>query len=204
MIVAGHEGRSILRKAKELTRGGISTIACCGCIVGNYKLSSFLAGIPLIDPIFAGFTGGLLGSVSCAIVLVLTSRMFLFLPESVFRASLKRVKDDQKIISYLGGPIHAGGFRAYSIDHANISYNTFSPSLSISKSLRSLWKPRQMQVVFQVTGSRGHGIVTAEAQRMGDLLQFNCLAVDVIDTGERIILEGEYDKDAYKGHLRVR
>jgi len=204
--VPGGEG-VLTPRLKEATRAVVALGGTSLCLSMGYKTFHFLTTIPFVDPVATAFAGGLITAASCGGVLLLSSRLFLLGPETVFRAAMRRVKDDRKVIEVLGGPLRPAAFRAYSFDNANFTIDNFKFSQLREEPLaafKSFYKPRQFQVLFQVQGARGNAIVSAEAERKGSSLQFNSLAVDILSSGERILLEGTLDKNVYRGHIRLR
>jgi len=67
------------------------------------------------------------------------------------------------------------------------------------------WKPKKLQMMFQLEGTKEKGMVSFECKKEfnGDTL-FVSLTVDGLHSGEKLILEGDGSNKVYKGIIKLR
>eukprot|EP00475_Leptophrys_vorax_P020506 TRINITY_DN2806_c0_g1_i1.p1 TRINITY_DN2806_c0_g1~~TRINITY_DN2806_c0_g1_i1.p1 ORF type:complete len:236 (+),score=48.72 TRINITY_DN2806_c0_g1_i1:125-832(+) len=176
-----------------LAVGGASAI-----LYGGYEIADFFANVTITNAASFGFTTGFVTAFAVSGLAFGISKLFTLNAESAYRVAMKAVKSNREVIGVLGGPLRPGSFKAYSFDNSNI----VMPSIFSAPK----FKPRQLQILFQVSGSRGHGMVSGEVVKKDGQMQFNTLVVDVLDSGQRIVISGDADpsKAVYQGHIRLR
>ena len=125
--------------------------------------------------------------------------------------------------AYLGSELRTGAFRAYSFVPGSIRWGQAGgaaeaavPSVPAAgtgagwggramATLGSWWRPRRLQLFFQVTGgSASHGMVSAEVEKVRGSQRYNLLCVDVLNTGQRIVLRGDPTYSIYQGVIKLR
>ena len=176
---------------------------------------SFFSSLDFADVGEAAFFAGLLTGLAVVGVALLGRRALTLRPEYVYQDALKQVLNDVTVRSFLGSELHTGAFRAYSylpgslrlpgvttgttastsiavpavtVIPASTTTSTWSALLA---RLRSYWQPRRLQLFFQVTGNTGeHGMVSAEVEKVRGTHKYNLLCVDVLNSGQRIVLQG--------------
>ena len=87
-----------------------------------------------------------------------------------YQGALHRVQNDQMVIDALGTPLEEGLFMSGNI-------NVSGPS-------------GQASISFPVKGPKGTGNVICEATKTHDVWNYTYLAVDLKETGNRIVLIG--------------
>eukprot|EP01006_Ploeotia_vitrea_P065664 TRINITY_DN93609_c0_g1_i1.p1 TRINITY_DN93609_c0_g1~~TRINITY_DN93609_c0_g1_i1.p1 ORF type:complete len:333 (-),score=53.71 TRINITY_DN93609_c0_g1_i1:1035-2033(-) len=132
----------------------------------------------------------------------------------VYRHVLKRVVNDPNVKTLLGGrspKISSSHFTAYhetggmmhkmkSIQRAgDISYKTLLAT-----------QPRRLQLLFQIESDQTQRVamvscdVHKKRRLMGSQLHYKSIAVDCMDTGDRVLLEGGDSDVIYKGIVKLR
>jgi hypothetical protein len=91
------------------------------------------------------------------------------------------------------------------IDHEKAKHSTLK---KLFNERFLLWyKPKSLQLFFQLnsTDNSVHAMVSAEVEKTfrGELV-WNVLAVDFMDSGDRIVVEGDPDLSIYKGIIKLR
>ena len=189
---------------------------------------SFFSSLDFADVGQAAFFAGLFTGLAVVGVAVLGRRALTLRPEQVYQDALKQVLNDVTVRSFLGSELHTGAFRAYSylpgslrlpgVTTGTTAASSIAPSTlpsvpasSTSTSsalltrLKSYWQPRRLQLFFQVTGNTGeHGMVSAEVEKVRGTHKYNLLCVDVLNTGQRIVLAGDPSYSIYQGVIRLR
>ena len=191
---------------------------------------SFFSSLDFADVGEAAFFAGLLTGLAVVAVALLGRRALTLRPEQVYQDALKQVLNDVTVRSFLGSELHTGAFRAYSYLPGSLrlpgvttgttaatsipppalpavpasTTSTSSASVLFAR-LKSYWQPRRLQLFFQVTGNTGeHGMVSAEVEKVRGTHKYNLLCVDVLNTGQRIVLQGDPSYSIYQGVIRLR
>lgn len=202
---------------KSYSRAGVVSVAVGGTVLAGWKLTQFMASLSFSNVAYFGFAAGFLTAGGTAAAIMVGSQIFLLRPETVFRAAIKQVRANQEVQKALGGVPKPASFKAYSFDNGNLRISGLweklaqmaeqeqsSPQGSADFLKGRIWKPRQLQLLFQVSGPLGHAMVSAQVQRIGGKLQFNSLCVDIMNSGQRIVLSGTKEAVVYQGHIRLR
>ena len=186
-------------------------------LVGTGMLFVFKAGLNLVD-FFAtinfldvgevAFIAGLVSGVGLVGCGWLGTRFLRLRPEPIFQHALKRLNTDSTVVQYMGRQITPSNFRAYSFVNGAVRMTEEQRErarIAKATGIYKYWQPKRLQLFFQVTGSNGAiGMVSAEVEKSwrGDH-SYNLLSVD-LQTGERIILEGDVNYKIYQGVIKLR
>ena len=189
---------------------------------------SFFSSLDFADVGEAAFFAGLFTGLAVVGVALLGRRALTLRPEAVYQDALKQVLNDVTVRSFLGSELHTGAFRAYSflpgslrlpgVTTGTTAASSIAPaavttlpatatsgSSALLARLQSYWRPRRLQLFFQVTGDTGeHGMVSAEVEKVRGTHKYNLLCVDVLNTGQRIVLQGDAAYSIYQGVIRLR
>mmetsp|Transcript_30097 Transcript_30097/g.52884 ORF Transcript_30097/g.52884 Transcript_30097/m.52884 type:complete len:290 (-) Transcript_30097:563-1432(-) len=172
----------------------------------GYRTASFLSGLSIYSGMKVGFILGIGCGIAATLVLGFTSTRFLSLrPEVVYRSMLRAVQSDPRVRSKLGHRITPlSDFRAYTFVGGDIRWDPVERA-KYQGLLRKWYKPRRLQIMFTVKGENAKGMVSAEVE--GSLTSgfiYIHKALDVMDTEERILLQGRDDKTVYSGRTNLR
>ena len=75
----------------------------------------------------------------------------------------------------------------------------------VASAVLGYWRPRRLQLFFQVTGDTGeHGMVSCEVEKVRGQAKYNLLAVDILNTGQRVVLRGDPTYSIYQGVIKLR
>ena len=231
---AGRAGTLLARweqwKPRIVSYLWIAAIVGVGILVlrAGLWVVGFFSSLDFADVGEAAFFAGLLTGLAVVGVALLGRRALTLRPEQIYQDALKQVLNDVTVRSFLGSELHTGAFRAYSflpgslrlpgvttgttaatsIPPAALPPVPASPSSTWSAllaRLKSYWRPRRLQLFFQVTGNQGeHGMVSAEVEKVRGTHKYNLLCVDVLNTGQRIVLQGDPAYSIYQGVIRLR
>lgn len=186
---------------------------------GGLYFVNFFTSLDLADVGRWGFVAGLATGVGLVGTAMLTRRVLSLRPESVYQDALKQVLNDITVRSFLGNSIKTGSFRAYSFVPGSVRMPgtitaaeaepvvdaVAAANPSWLDRLSKYWKPRRLQLFFQITGSDGnHAMCSAEVQKVRGSMQYNLLCVDILNTGQRVVLMGSPDYQIYQGVIKLR
>jgi len=163
----------------------------------------YFASISAYNVASVGFWTGMTSAVGCGAVLSVGARAFTIRPEQVYKAGLKKVLKDPKMISLLGDGLKSGEFRAYTITPGGF---TFEAEEGVEYyGWERWWRPRKVQMLFGLEGSKDKGMVSMEAQKLfSGRYQFNFVTVDVPASGAHTVLEGHEASKLYRGVVKLR
>jgi hypothetical protein len=118
---------------------------------------------------------------------------------------LAKVKADSRVVAMLGDNLAPGKFRAYSLSDGGVQLVDDGQPTKQYQGWERFWKPRKLQMMFQLEGSKEKGMVSFEAKKEfnGDML-FISLTVDGLNSGEKLILEGDGSNKVYRGIIKLR
>ena len=200
-------------------------LLCCLLILrAGLWLVAFFSRLDFADVSEVAFVAGLLTGLGLLLVFTLGRRALTLSPEAVYRDALSQVVNDPTVRSHLGDKVSSGAFRAYSFLPAAIRWPALTqPSSSSSSSdpapsppsspstpsllsrVRSYWRPRRVQVFFQVTGTESrHAMVSAEVEKLRGSQRYTLLCIDVLDSGQRVVLQGDPHYQIYQGLIKLR
>jgi len=182
---------------KYLVWGGVG-VAVFIIVDTGYKVAHFVAELDLLEVGEGMFLAGLVTAFAVSGVVWGGYRALALRGSTVLKSLSKRIPTEPKVIEELGSDVQPGKFRAYSYVDGTIRWRA-EPGV-IYDGWDRFWKPRKLHVFFQVQGSKGRGMITAEAQKdfRGNLM-YNVIALDVLDNGKRVVVEGASDKVLYEG-----
>lgn len=170
---------------------------------GLYIIEVF-ASINFLNVGEAAFLAGM----TCALLLVgmtrIATRYLRLHPEDVYRNTVKRVLNEAKIQSEIGKNIETSNFRAYSFVDGGVRWKP-EPEVEYNGFLDRWWKPRRLQMFFQVKGPSGSGMVSCEVEKdMKGVSRYIVLSFDSFETGNHILLEGDEGRSIYQGIIKLR
>ena len=190
---------------------------------GGLWVVSFFSSLDFADVSQVAFVAGLLTAAILMGVGALARRALTLRPEAVYADALRRVLGDATVRAYLGSELRTGAFRAYSFVPGSIRWGQGGAAaeavvppaaaegtgagwgVRAMAALGSWWRPRRLQLFFQVTGdAASHGMVSAEVEKVKGSYSYNLLCVDVLNTGQRIVLRGDPTYSIYQGVIRLR
>merc|ERR1712086_1121147 len=123
--------------------------------------------------------GAAVGAISAASAVMAAAsvrRMFQVRPDPIYRMVLKFLNRDARVVAALGKPMKVGKFRSYRYE--------------------SKFPTQKLQLTFDLTGAHHEGKCSVEVARtIRGAYDFGLLAVDVRDTGERILLNGDGSRE---------
>jgi len=180
---------------------------------GGIWIIHFFSNINFTEVGHVAFLAGIVSGLGLVALFSIGARALSPRPEPVYRMVLKTVSNNGRVIARLGEPITPGKFRAYSIveGELRVRSNSAGPtSTSLAPSpepgwWQRIWKPRRVQMLFTLNGSRTTGIVSAEVQ-MDERANpfFRLLAMDVVDgPPERIVLHGDPNYKIEQGPVKL-
>lgn len=187
---------------KRYGRLALLSIGSVTTVYIGWRIAHGVATLNFANVAKVSFGLGFLSAVLCGTVLLKGSKMLILRPEPVFKSAVKRVRFDTRVSKALGGgDIKVGTFKAYNLDTGT------TQTLETGEArtwLKSIWRKPQVQLLFQVSGAKGHGMVSALAVRDGSAIHFKLLSVEVMDTGEKIFIDGNSSSEFFKGHIKLR
>lgn len=174
------------------------TAVAGGCVV-VYSVSRFVswgAGLSLTDALSMGFGGGFAAAAASGAVLWAVSAALRIRPERVFKHTLARVQAHQGVQGMLGLHVNAGSLRAYTLRTGYLSL--------CDVTYRPVWVEPRVQMLFQVEGDFGKGMVTVEAKKhFPNSLAFTLVTVDPLGPkGHMQLVEGDAERLHVRGQLR--
>jgi len=200
-----------LKNLYKTRRGTLASLAIMGgvgmalyfVLRGGYAMADFFVTINFHDVATISFVAGLATAGVIAVILSYTRRLFVIKPELVYQKILQRVQADPRVGEMLGSSVTPGKFRAYALSEGGLTLaaDKADPGSGWSR----FWKPKKLQMMFQLQGSQELGMVSFEAKKEfnGDLL-FTSLVVDGLKTGQKLILEGDGSDKVYQGIIKLR
>lgn len=171
--------------------------------LGFYTVD-FMATTSFYDVATTAFITGMVTAGACGVVLSQGAKVFTLRPENVYQEAVKKVLADERIVAALGDNVKSGEFRAYTITQGGFN---FSPDKENADSYgwERWFKPRKIQMLFALNGSKENGMISVEAQKLfNGNYQFNFVTLDVINTNEHKVLEGSEASRIYRGVTRLR
>jgi len=177
--------------------GGVG-IAVFLVVDTGYKVAHFMSKLDILEVSEGMFLAGLFTAFVVTGVTWIGYRSLALRGTNVLRALGKRIPSEAKVVEELGGTVSLGKFQAYSYVDGTIRWKK-EPGV-VYDGWDRFWKPRKLHVFFQVQGPKARGMITAEAQKdfKGNLM-YNVIAMDVLETGKRVVIEGSADKVLYDG-----
>jgi len=141
-----------------------------------YKTGMWAVNITAYQAFQWGAAVGAISAGSLVLAAVNVRRLFQVRPDPIYRMVLKFLNRDARVVAALGKPLKTGKFRAY-------RYETRFPT-------------QKLQLVFDITGQHHDAKCSVEVSRtLRGAFDFQLLAVDVRDTGERILLNGDGSRE---------
>jgi len=167
------------------------------------SLADFFVTTNFYDVATISFAAGLATAGVVAVILSYTRRLFIIRPELVYQSVLSKVTADPRVVTMLGDNIAPGKFRAYSLSDGGVQLANNEPTKY--QGWERFWKPRKLQMMFQLEGTKEKGMVSFEAKKEfnGDML-FLSLTLDGLQSGEKLILEGDGSNKVYRGVIKLR
>jgi hypothetical protein len=197
-------------------------------IVLNAGLSiiEFFSTLNFLDVGEISFLAGMATAWGLSLVLYLANRSWRISPELVYNEAIKRVLNDNRIKQRLGMEIAAGTFKAYSFIPGAIRWSS-SDRLAASRTISihqqatgqliqpnsfaykylQVYQPKKFQLFFQINNKANsqHAMVSSEVEKSyNGTLIWNLLAVDLLESGDRVVLAGDPDYKIYQGIIKLR
>lgn len=147
------------------------------------------------------------------------SRLVTLKPDIVYNIVIKRILNNDNSYSIqtqelLGNALSVGDFRAYSYVNARWrnrleqqQYIQQHGSCGLKNKILQYYQPKRLQLFFSLNGSKGNGIVSCEVENQYTSSykpKFVLLAVDNLNTQQRIVLYGDTAYAIYKGIIKLR
>lgn len=146
---------------------------------------------------FIGFAAGFLSASLCAGGAYATYRFLTIRPEFVYRKALSSIGGHEISKEVLGGTVHSGSLRAYTLRTGGVGLNS---------ERRVAWLWPRVQMIFQVEGDVRTAMATVEAEKRYGNLELTLLTIDVMDVAshqtELMLLEGSKERLKVRGQLR--
>lgn len=230
----GGSASLLRRRAKWYAVTGGVGVAAYVVLKTGYSTASFFSSIDFFDIARVSFIAGMGSTAALGGVLVGASRAVRLRPEPAFQAVLRAVQRSPEVTRALGSRAEAGAYRAYSFvdqptplermldeaDEEAEEQERAEPDKVAEPKERaaslgrraargavnamSYWRPANVQVMFAVEGDSCSGMVAAVVEKRGGRMVFRLLTVDVTETGERIVLEGDKNERLYAGMMKLR
>ena len=136
-------------------------------------------------------------------------RYIVINPEAVYKEVVRRVSSEAVVKSMIGENITTGQFKAFAFVPGSLRskpLNEPHPSATTTWSGRILkfYRPRRLQLFFQINASHGSAMVSTEVEKFGGIHRYNTLCIDLVDTNERLVLEGPPEYRIYQGIIKLR
>lgn len=159
-----------------------AVVVIYGVSVLVYDLTSTLVNLSFEQVFYTGFFVGL-GSAAVVVGAGLWAyRAVTLSPSQVFRAAMAKLQKSEAVRSKLGPHVNAGPLRAYYTvpGHLAVAKGSLAPTLVAPHT----------QMLFQIVGEWGEGMVSVEALKYKGKLKFNFVAVDVLGSKPRSAVGG--------------
>lgn len=185
--------------------GGVG-VAVYYILKSGFNIADFMAATSFYDVATVSFVAGNASMGAVAVVLAYASRLFTIRPELVYKQVFKRLQKDVRVNELLGGGLSAGKFRAYTLNPGGFAVlSEEGKSVDDYSGWERFWRPQKMQMMFQVSGKSDDAMVSFEGQKLLDgSMQFNSVVLDVMESGERVVLEGDGSIVIYQGKIKLR
>jgi len=200
----------IIERQNTLWAYGLLGLSCTGVYVvlkSGMGIADFLASTSFYDVAYVSFMTGL-GSGGVLVALFsATNRAFTVRPELVFKAAVKKIKADKKVIQHLGDKIDVGKFRAYTItDGGPRLFRRREEGKRDYTGWQRYYEPKKVQMILQLSGSKDTGMLSIDAAKeFSGAIDFQSMALDVLGSGERVQIIGQSGDDRiYKGIIQLR
>eukprot|EP00946_MAST-07B_sp_MAST-7B-sp1_P002771 g2771.t1 len=187
-------------------------------------ITTNLMGITLTDAVWFGFGSGFLTSTGIAVsALTFYNTFDSVRPEPVYRAAMKKIAEDDNVVSILGpinlmgNGLNSGFLRAYKIDGGDVGFGPGHRGVSVptplGKDNKLVWRFPRIQMMFQVYGRDRQALVTVEALNKSGKTKLNLIALDILDSDvpehQNVILvhgdeERLYIRDQLTGFIRFK
>lgn len=186
--------------------GGLG-VAVYSVVTTGLRTASFFSGITMWDTGRVGFYMGTLCGIGIfSFCNAIWNRYCSLRPETVYWGMLKRVEKDPVVMAQLGtGLTPLSDFRAYTITPGGIRTDP-EERAKYTNAVSKWYRPRRMQMMFSIKGSKGKGMISAEVESTSLMSDFRYvhLALDNFENEERTLLAGRDDKSVYTGRIQLR
>ncbi|KAL1508314.1 hypothetical protein AB1Y20_004425 [Prymnesium parvum] len=141
-----------------------------------------------------GFVLGMLAMLGLLATVAYAHRRYSLNVEHVYRSALAELRKHESVSKAMGGFWHPANFKGFAIESLQ---EAIQGSERRARSSYLEAPARRIQMIFTLKGMGRTGMVSLEAfKRSGDL-HFDMLALDVKETDEHLILEGEHDHELF-------
>jgi hypothetical protein len=187
-------------------------------------ITTNLMGITLTDAVWFGFGSGFLTSTGIAVCGFGFYNTFDSVrPEPVYQAAMKKLADDENVVSMLGpinlmgSGVNSGFLRAYKIDGGDVGFGPghrgFAVPTPLGRDNKLVWRFPRIQMMFQVYGRDRQALVTVEAFNKSGSTKLNLVAMDILDSDDHehqnvVLVHGDperlYIRDQLTGFIRFK
>lgn len=180
----------------QIAAGAGALVVLYGISSAAVHVATVLLELDMKQVFYIGFLTGVGTSATIALVGIRAYRHITIQPDAVYRAALHKLMRNTVVRSELGQTLRSGHLKAYTLHPGH---------LSMEKKLG--WVDPRVQLLFQVVGDKGEGMVTAEAVKHNGTLGFTLLAVDTLPTITKpksvlVLVAGKEEKLHVRGTLR--
>lgn len=141
-----------------------------------------------------GFVLGMLAMLAMIAAGVYTHRRFSLNVDHVYRSALAELRKQETVEKAMGGMWHPANFQGYAVESLQ---EAIQGSERRARSSYLEAPARRIQMIFMLKGLGRTGMVSLEAYKRSGELKFDMLALDVQETDEHIILEGDHDHELF-------
>jgi hypothetical protein len=179
----------------QIAAGGGALVVLYGLSSGMIAVTQTFLNLDFKQVFYFGFGTGVVSMAMLAGVGVLVWRRVGIAPTQVARRAVARVQAHPSVRAALGPSIKPGSLRAYVVHRGHFSVEK-----------RMAWVEPRCQMLFQVVGDKGEGMISAEAVNHAGSIHFNVIAVDTLARAgapsAMILVAGKEDKLHVRGQLR--
>lgn len=187
---------TILRKyAPQIAVGTGALVVVYGLSKMMVYITTSLLSLDMYDVFYYGMATGVVGALTAAAGGLYLWNISAISTRAAFRRTMALVQNSAVATRALGTNIRSGELRAFRV---------FSGHLSLASKMA--WVEPRAQLMIQVSGDKGEGVVSAEAVKHKGRVVLNLVALDVLGKGgnppELHILQGSEEKLHVRGLLR--
>jgi len=176
--------------------------ACYIVFKSGLWVIEFMASINFADVGQVSYVAGLLSAGLLVLSFRIGARFLTLRPDVVTRQMLKKVCLNPQVEAEIGKQIRQIGFQASQQTNAAVRWRA-EPGVTYYGWDRYI-KYRNLHLFFQINGEKGQGLVSCEVEKdlKGNEIT-KILAVDVFETGSRIVVEGDPTRSLCSGFIKT-
>lgn len=182
-------------------------VAVLAVMKGAMMTIDFFTTLDFKDVAYWAYIAGLASSSLLWGIGITVNKLLVIQPKPVYEFTLKRVQKDSQVIEMLGADLKTGDFQAISLVQGGLRLGSDEVKANHGGWLK-YWRPRRLQLMFQITGPKGHGMCSAEVEKdFKGRFRFNSLAVTSLEQDgnqEQVVLEGDKNDVIFKNVIRLR